>query len=102
MAFLGTTRTAAIDEDSTAYRRRKSAQLFTVSGDSKACKKTSVWEIWQGPWSTKEQLLMQWDTSAIKEILEEEIQFDRDIAMIAAQKPVQEQLYRIERTQNKT
>jgi hypothetical protein len=42
MAFLGTTRTAAIDEDSTAYRRRKSAQLFTVSGDSKACRKTSV------------------------------------------------------------
>ncbi len=49
MAFLGTTRTAAIDEDSTAYRRRKSAQLFTVSGDSKACRKTSVWEIWEGP-----------------------------------------------------
>jgi hypothetical protein len=45
---------------------------------------------------------MQWDTSAIKEILEEEIQFDRDIATIASQKPVQEQLYRIERTQNKT
>jgi hypothetical protein len=45
---------------------------------------------------------MQWDTSAIKEILEKEIQFDWDIAMIAAQKPVQQQLYRIERTQNKT
>jgi hypothetical protein len=45
---------------------------------------------------------MQWDTSAIKEILKKEIQFDQDIAMIAAQKPVQEQLFRIEGTQNKT
>jgi hypothetical protein len=55
-----------------------------------------------GPLKQKEQLLMQWDTSAIKEILEKEIQFDWDIAMIPAQKPVQEHLYRIERTQNKT
>jgi hypothetical protein len=45
---------------------------------------------------------MQWDTSAIKEILEKEIQFDQDIAMIAAQKPVQDQLYSIEEIQNKT
>jgi hypothetical protein len=45
---------------------------------------------------------MQWDISAIKEILKKEIQFDQDIAMIAAQKPVQEQLFRIEGTQNKT
>jgi hypothetical protein len=45
---------------------------------------------------------MEWDTSAIKEKLEKEIQFDQDIAMTPAQKPVQEQLYRIERTQKKT
>jgi hypothetical protein len=67
MAFLGTTRTAAIDEDSTAYRRRKSAQLFTVSGDSKACKNV-YWEKYErgGLLKHKKQLFMQLDINILK------------------------------------
>lgn len=36
--FLATTRHAADDDESTIYCRKNDAQLFRVSGDSKACK----------------------------------------------------------------
>jgi hypothetical protein len=65
MVFLETTRTAAFSEDST-YLRKKSAQLFTVSGDSKACKNV-YWEKYErgGPLKHKKQLFMQLDINIL-------------------------------------
>ncbi len=51
MVFWETTRTAAFAEDST-YLPKKSAELFTGSGDSKACKNV-YWEKYEGGRASK-------------------------------------------------
>ncbi len=66
MVFLETTRIAAFAEDST-YLCKQSAQLFTVCGDSKACKNV-YWEKYErgGPPKHKKQLFMKLDINILK------------------------------------
>jgi hypothetical protein len=77
MVFLETTRIAAFAEDST-YLCKKSAQLFNVSGDSKACKNV-YWKKYErgGPLKAQETTIYasgHQHTELVEEMQEMEIQ----------------------------